>query len=241
MASQAEQWFKLADQDGDGAVGGAEAVRFFTRSGLPQDVLGQVGPITGILDLSASKSTLQQHIASAHMFLGKPSATQSVASVGQCVARLMGCLIRACSAPATAASNTGCSSCSRQACIGARAAAGSSYPSLVWETGYAHDHFSSSSHDIWQCTSPVLLHAAADLGVRFRWCGKAEPYAVQHSTQAGVTGAGELLQQPPALTASLSSSHVLPAGFAPRNTAADLPWMPTRAPTDQSSDLKSLH
>jgi hypothetical protein len=42
MAGQAEGWFKLADQDGDGAVGGAEAVRFFTRSGLPQDVLGQV-------------------------------------------------------------------------------------------------------------------------------------------------------------------------------------------------------
>jgi hypothetical protein len=39
----AEAWFRLADQDGDGAVGGAEAVRFFTRSGLPQDVLGQVG------------------------------------------------------------------------------------------------------------------------------------------------------------------------------------------------------
>lgn len=51
MASQAEQWFKLADQDGDGAVGGAEAVRFFTRSGLPQDVLGQVGPTVGIVDL----------------------------------------------------------------------------------------------------------------------------------------------------------------------------------------------
>jgi hypothetical protein len=43
MAGQMEQWFRLADQDGDGAVGGAEAVRFFTRSGLPQDVLGQVG------------------------------------------------------------------------------------------------------------------------------------------------------------------------------------------------------
>ncbi len=40
---QIEAWFKLADQDGDGVVGGAEAVRFFTRSGLPQDVLGQVG------------------------------------------------------------------------------------------------------------------------------------------------------------------------------------------------------
>jgi hypothetical protein len=39
---QIEGWFRLADQDADGAVGGAEAVRFFTRSGLPQDVLGQV-------------------------------------------------------------------------------------------------------------------------------------------------------------------------------------------------------
>lgn len=47
MAGQAEGWFKLADQDGDGAVGGAEAVRFFTRSGLPQDVLGQVSSIVG--------------------------------------------------------------------------------------------------------------------------------------------------------------------------------------------------
>lgn len=48
MAGQAEQWFKLADQDGDGAVGGAEAVRFFTRSGLPQDVLGQVGVVSKV-------------------------------------------------------------------------------------------------------------------------------------------------------------------------------------------------
>lgn len=80
---------------------------------------------------------------------------------------------------------------------------------LVWETAYAHDHISSSSHDIGPCTSPVLLqvtlpHAAADLGVLLRWWSQAEPHAVQHSTQAGVTGAGELLQQLlPALTACL--------------------------------------
>jgi hypothetical protein len=37
-----EHWFRLADEDRDGGVGGAEAVRFFTKSGLPQDVLGQV-------------------------------------------------------------------------------------------------------------------------------------------------------------------------------------------------------
>lgn len=42
MGSQIEQWFRLADEDRDGGVGGAEAVKFFTKSGLPQDVLGQV-------------------------------------------------------------------------------------------------------------------------------------------------------------------------------------------------------
>jgi hypothetical protein len=39
---QMEHWFRLADEDRDGGVGGAEAVRFFTKSGLPQEVLGQV-------------------------------------------------------------------------------------------------------------------------------------------------------------------------------------------------------
>jgi hypothetical protein len=39
---QVEHWFRLADEDRDGGVGGAEAVRFFTKSGLPQEVLGQV-------------------------------------------------------------------------------------------------------------------------------------------------------------------------------------------------------
>jgi hypothetical protein len=38
----AEQWFKLADEDKDGVISGPEAVRFFTKSGLPQNVLGQV-------------------------------------------------------------------------------------------------------------------------------------------------------------------------------------------------------
>ncbi|GLC36577.1 hypothetical protein PLESTF_001275100 [Pleodorina starrii] len=37
-----EQWFRIADADRDGAVGGAEAVSFFIRSGLPQAVLGQI-------------------------------------------------------------------------------------------------------------------------------------------------------------------------------------------------------
>ncbi|KAJ9522271.1 hypothetical protein QJQ45_008099 [Haematococcus lacustris] len=36
------QWFRIADQDGDGVVGGAEAVRFFQRSALDQSTLGQV-------------------------------------------------------------------------------------------------------------------------------------------------------------------------------------------------------
>ncbi|KAF6263937.1 hypothetical protein COO60DRAFT_1664828 [Scenedesmus sp. NREL 46B-D3] len=39
---QVEHWFRLADEDRDGGVGGAEAVRFFTKSGLPQEVLGQI-------------------------------------------------------------------------------------------------------------------------------------------------------------------------------------------------------
>lgn len=30
------QWFKVADQDGDGVLGGGEAVQFFQRSGLPR-------------------------------------------------------------------------------------------------------------------------------------------------------------------------------------------------------------
>lgn len=37
-----EQWFRVADEDKDGSVGGGEAVRFFMRSGLSQAVLGQV-------------------------------------------------------------------------------------------------------------------------------------------------------------------------------------------------------
>jgi hypothetical protein len=37
-----DKWFKLADEDGDGKVGGPEAVRFFQRSGLPQPSLAQV-------------------------------------------------------------------------------------------------------------------------------------------------------------------------------------------------------
>eukprot|EP00873_Tetraselmis_striata_P041068 jgi/Tetstr1/461332/TSEL_006458.t1 len=37
-----EQWFRLADEDNDGKVAGAEAVKFFKRSELPQPVLAQV-------------------------------------------------------------------------------------------------------------------------------------------------------------------------------------------------------
>eukprot|EP00879_Flechtneria_rotunda_P018144 GHRR01019030.1.p1 GENE.GHRR01019030.1~~GHRR01019030.1.p1 ORF type:complete len:320 (+),score=69.79 GHRR01019030.1:263-1222(+) len=42
MGTQIQDWFRLADEDRDGGVGGAEAVKFFTRSGLPQDVLWQI-------------------------------------------------------------------------------------------------------------------------------------------------------------------------------------------------------
>jgi hypothetical protein len=42
MAVQLDQWFRAADEDRDGVVGGGEAVRFFQRSGLAQEVLGQV-------------------------------------------------------------------------------------------------------------------------------------------------------------------------------------------------------
>ena len=42
MAGATEQWFRLADEDKDGVISGPEAVRFFTKSGLPQNVLGQV-------------------------------------------------------------------------------------------------------------------------------------------------------------------------------------------------------
>jgi epidermal growth factor receptor substrate 15 len=37
-----DQLFVLADEDRDGAITGGEAVKFFARSALPQEVLGQV-------------------------------------------------------------------------------------------------------------------------------------------------------------------------------------------------------
>jgi len=37
-----ESWFRIADGDKDGVVGGVEAVAFFGRSGLPQATLFQV-------------------------------------------------------------------------------------------------------------------------------------------------------------------------------------------------------
>lgn len=40
-----ELWFRIADENKDGVVGGAEAVKFFQRSGLKQDVLGQIWDI----------------------------------------------------------------------------------------------------------------------------------------------------------------------------------------------------
>jgi epidermal growth factor receptor substrate 15 len=40
--TQQEAYFKIADADKDGVVGGAEAVKFFLRSGLSQETLGQV-------------------------------------------------------------------------------------------------------------------------------------------------------------------------------------------------------
>lgn len=49
MAGLAEQWFRIADEDKDGKISGGEAVRFFTRSGLPKDVLGQVGTAKGMM------------------------------------------------------------------------------------------------------------------------------------------------------------------------------------------------
>lgn len=37
-----DSWFRIADRDGDGLVGGAEAVDFFQRSGLPKDPLFEI-------------------------------------------------------------------------------------------------------------------------------------------------------------------------------------------------------
>lgn len=37
-----QAWFNLADEDNDGVVSGAEAVAFFTRSGLPKKALAEV-------------------------------------------------------------------------------------------------------------------------------------------------------------------------------------------------------
>jgi hypothetical protein len=40
--TQSEAYFKIADADKDGMVGGGEAVQFFLKSGLHQETLGQV-------------------------------------------------------------------------------------------------------------------------------------------------------------------------------------------------------
>lgn len=58
MAGLAEQWFRIADEDKDGKIGGAEAVRFFMRSGLPKDVLGQVREL-GCCAFEGSWATLK--------------------------------------------------------------------------------------------------------------------------------------------------------------------------------------
>lgn len=43
MASELyESWFKVADQDGDNKIGGAEAVSFFMKSGLEKKTLAEV-------------------------------------------------------------------------------------------------------------------------------------------------------------------------------------------------------
>lgn len=73
MASQVEAWFKLADQDGDGAVGGAEAVRFFTRSGLPQDVLGQVSHTYEAVEAALENLYLGQAV---YFHMAPPQATE---------------------------------------------------------------------------------------------------------------------------------------------------------------------
>eukprot|EP00192_Tetraselmis_astigmatica_P011082 CAMPEP_0117650368 /NCGR_PEP_ID=MMETSP0804-20121206/1501_1 /TAXON_ID=1074897 /ORGANISM="Tetraselmis astigmatica, Strain CCMP880" /LENGTH=369 /DNA_ID=CAMNT_0005456233 /DNA_START=6 /DNA_END=1112 /DNA_ORIENTATION=- len=40
-----DKWFRLADEDHDGKVGGAEAVKFFQKSSLPQPSLAQIWQI----------------------------------------------------------------------------------------------------------------------------------------------------------------------------------------------------
>lgn len=37
-----DAWFRFADADGDNVIGGADAVAFFSRSGLPQETLFKV-------------------------------------------------------------------------------------------------------------------------------------------------------------------------------------------------------
>ena len=41
-AQLAATWFRFADENKSGMIEGGEAVAFFGRSGLPQDVLAQV-------------------------------------------------------------------------------------------------------------------------------------------------------------------------------------------------------
>ena len=37
-----DAWFRFADADRDNVIGGADAVTFFSRSGLPQETLFKV-------------------------------------------------------------------------------------------------------------------------------------------------------------------------------------------------------
>lgn len=151
MANQVEQWFKLADQDGDGAVGGAEAVRFFTRSGLPQDVLGQVGMREG----SSTKS--QPAVAPDVSFKSNRLLMQSL----------------------------------------------------------PHPPYPAHPPHPKTCCTTVLPHlphnslhpqyCAADLGVLLRWRRQAEPDAVWHCFEAGVTGSGSALS----LSGSCLQGHPL--------------------------------
>ena len=41
-------WFPLADEDGDRRVTGADAVKFFSLSGLPKEVLARAWQMAGM-------------------------------------------------------------------------------------------------------------------------------------------------------------------------------------------------
>lgn len=58
-----DQWFAIADSDGDGRITGAHAVQFFGRSGLPREVLARVWELSdstrqGYLDRNAFQRSM---------------------------------------------------------------------------------------------------------------------------------------------------------------------------------------